>query len=152
MTGSDVGVALFAYGTLQHPGVIEALLGGPRPAQPARIDGFARSGLRGEIYPGIVPAPGASTPGLLYAQLGPDDLEILDVFEGPLYERVSVHAVRADGARASAWVYAVHPRQRDRITGAAWSFERFCAEHAAAYVQSCRALREQHLSRRGRGS
>ena len=147
MTREDAGASLFCYGTLQHPDVMEALIGARRPARPGRLDGYARSELRGEIYPGIVPAPDASTPGLLYTQLAPEDLEILDVFEGPLYERVAIQVVVGD-ARAPAWVYAVHPRQRARITGDAWSFERFCAEHAAAYVQSCRALRQQHLSRR----
>ncbi len=146
MTCAERG--LFCYGTLQHPDVMEALVGAKRPSHAARLEGYARSGLRGEIYPGIVPAPGASTSGLVYAQLEREDLEILDVFEGPLYERIAAEVVLANGARASAWVYAVHARQRDRVTGEAWSFERFCAEHAAAYVQSCRALRQQHLSRR----
>ena len=145
----DASSSLFCYGTLQHAGVMQALLGVHLLARPAQLEGYACSQLRGEVYPGIVPAPGASTPGLVYAQLGRDDLEILDFFEGPLYERTRVQLALGDGSRMRAWVYAVHPRQRDRITGAAWSFERFCAEHAAAYVQSCRALRQQHLSRRG---
>lgn len=145
---SDAGSTLFCYGTLQHPEVMQALVGAVRPAHPARLEGYARSALRGEIYPGIVQEPRAFTVGMLYTQLAPDDLEILDFFEGPLYERISCQVLLGDGAQASAWVYAVHPRQRDRITGEAWSFERFCAEHAAAYVQRCRTLRQQHLSRR----
>ena len=142
------GGKLFCYGTLQHPDVVQALLGVKRPALAARLDGYARSGLQGAIYPGIVPSAGASTSGLVYAQLDRDDLEILDFFEGPLYERIEIQVVRADGARGPAWVYAVHPGQRERITGEAWSFERFCADHATAYVQRCRALRQQHRSRR----
>jgi gamma-glutamylcyclotransferase (GGCT)/AIG2-like uncharacterized protein YtfP len=148
MTDTGAGASLFCYGTLQHPDVMEALLGVRREATPARLDGYARSQLRGEIYPGIVPAAGERTSGLLYAQLSREDLEILDFFEGPLYQRIAVQVVMDGGARARAWVYLVAAQERARITGEAWSFERFCAEHAAAYVQSCRALRQQELARR----
>jgi len=140
---------LFAYGTLQHADVLCALLGGaPRPAAAARLDGYRRGPLRGEPYPGILPASEASTAGVLYTQLCREDFEILDLFEGPVYERIEVEVWLAEGGRARACAYEVRAEHRSRVAPDAWSFERFCAKHASAYVQSCRALRQQHLSRR----
>lgn len=89
------GAALFVYGTLQFPEVLVALLGRTLHGRPAWLPDHARLGVRGEVFPGLVPRAGATTAGLLYEDVDAATLLRLDAFEGELYERRRV-VVRAD--------------------------------------------------------
>ena len=57
---------LFLYGTLLDAATLARHSGDPRlprRLRPARLDGFARTGLRGTPYPPLVPRPGATVAG-----------------------------------------------------------------------------------------
>ena len=82
------------------------------PSEPATLEGFARSMLRGEAYPGIAPAAGARTPGTLYSGLDPESLALLDRFESDLYERRSRRA-RRSSAEAPERCARVQGRERE---------------------------------------
>jgi len=79
--------ALFVYGSLQVDEVMEAVTGRRFSGRPAILPGHRRRLLVGRSYPGVVPDPGESTPGIVFEGLASDDLEILDLFEGEPYER-----------------------------------------------------------------
>jgi len=182
--------SLFAYGTLQIPEIMSALCGlatasrsptagrshpvegSAWAALPARLQGFERCCVRGERFPGIRPRPETSTPGCLYSDLGDEHWELLDAFEGELYERRSVE-VQLLGPQAShplarsatgtsdrtdaetpigvrtAWVYVVRPGHWRSLLAKPWHIERFAALHVAEYVQTCQQLRAEVLDRRG---
>ena len=111
---------LFAYGTLQLPERLQALIGRVPPGIPAQLAGF-RCGLVARAdFPGIVPCADSTTAGLLLAGLAADELEKLDAYEGELYQRVAVQVQTADGL-FSTWVYQIVPWARSRVTHAPWT-------------------------------
>lgn len=98
---------LFLYGTLLRPGVLERMAGQPglaRRLRPARLEGWARVGLRGTPYPTLRRAAEATTEGALL-RCGAAALARLAAYEGPPYRLVPVHvATRRGPCRARAWV------------------------------------------------
>ena len=88
---------VFAYGTLMFPRVWgEVLKGSAAKPLSARITGFARFRIRGEIYPGLARQSSAQTDGVLYRPVGASELAILDGFEGSDYQRITVLAMPTD--------------------------------------------------------
>ncbi|MGE0383246.1 MAG: gamma-glutamylcyclotransferase family protein [Gammaproteobacteria bacterium] len=135
---------VFAYGTLIFGELMEALTGSRWPAEPARLPGYARYRMRGQPYPGIVPAPGASVDGVLYRGLSPLALELIHRFEADLYDRIAVQ-VHCIGGLARAAVYVVPEHRLDQVDDAPWSTEGFAARGLARYVRGCRSFRAAEL-------
>src|SRR3954470_393084 len=102
---------LFAYGTLQLPEILEAVVAGRWQGTPALLQGYARYRLRGKPYPAIVPEPGGNVAGLVYPGVGAAELEQLDRYEGDLYERHTL-GVRAGGAALRALTYVLRAQHR----------------------------------------
>ena len=102
-----VSPPLFLYGTLLRPAVLDRMAGQPglaRRLRPARLEGWARVGLRGTPYPTLVAAPGAATEGALL-RCGPGALARLAAYEGAAYRLVPVRVITRRGPRnARAWV------------------------------------------------
>jgi len=116
---------LFAYGTLQLPEVMLTVTGRTFPAQPARLDGYARHRLRGKSYPGICPAPGAAVDGLLLVGLDAEAQQRLDDFEDDFYRRESVQILTADGADWAAQTYVIREECRGLLLPEEWSLAEF---------------------------
>lgn len=97
----------------------------PAAWRPARLHGFARYAVQGELYPGIVEQPHATVDGVLYIDVPVADLARLDAFEGCQYRRrtLRVQTLGEVGQwlSAEAFVYD-DPVQ---LTGRAWSPMRF---------------------------
>jgi gamma-glutamylcyclotransferase (GGCT)/AIG2-like uncharacterized protein YtfP len=128
---------VFVYGTLLVPSVVRAVTGRDLPQRCARLPGFARYRLHGEVFPAVVADPSAVTEGALIEGVVPGVLDVLDRYEGALYER---HAVRVQtGERTvGAHVYVLARGQLHRLTRAPWDLERFAAQHLSAYLARCR--------------
>ena len=103
------------------------------PSEPATLEGFARSMLRGEAYPGIAPAAGARTQGTLYSGLDPESLALLDRFESELYERLELRVATASGER-SAFAWVVRSQHRMLLTDEPWDRDRFAARHLREWL------------------
>jgi hypothetical protein len=86
--------ACFTYGSLMWPDIMARACGREAAAlhhERAWLHGHARHPVMGQDYPGLVPHSGApALQGVLYWGLTPQELQRLDTFEGPEYERVSV--------------------------------------------------------------
>ena len=143
MSVSDRPSALFAYGTLVFPEILEAVTGlRPRSAQ-ARLHDYAALLLRDAAYPGLREEPGHTTPGRVYFGLAPDTWEQLDRFEGDLYE---VHGVRVEcgGALCSAAAYVVAAPHRGRLSSRPWDPEQFVREGYESFLSACRRYAADH--------
>lgn len=84
---------LFAYGTLQDPDVLGAVLGRPvdmSRLRPATAPGYRAVFYPGRVYPALIRAPQATPAGLVVADLSPLDLAVLDAFEGDEYRRETI--------------------------------------------------------------
>lgn len=137
MTLADSSVsaraALFVYGTLQVPQVVQAVLQRLPRSQPAVLSGYRCGLMAGQCYPGIVAAPGQRVRGRLLVALTWAELCRLDVYEGDEYQRVEVCVELSDeraeaGARAPArqiraQAYVVKPQLSSRVTSAPFEWK-----------------------------
>ena len=98
---------LFTYGSLMFEPVWSRLVRGSYMKRTARLHGFARRRVRGDIYPVVFKSHDADwVDGMVYLNVSDEDVRRLDVFEGDLYDRQSQWVV-VEGAEkviASAYV------------------------------------------------
>lgn len=136
----DGGVhRLFVYGTLQHPPLLEQLLGRVPPLRPASVEGWRAARLRGRAYPGLLPGPGPARGHLL--EVDDAELDVLDAFEGPQYERIAVAAV-ADGEVVDALAWRLREEHAALADATDWDLDAFVARDAEAFLGGSRAGEE----------
>jgi gamma-glutamylcyclotransferase (GGCT)/AIG2-like uncharacterized protein YtfP len=116
---------LFCYGTLQLPTVLEAVIGRRLRGERAMLSGYGAFQVHRAEYPGLLRLPGHTTHGVLYHDLTPLELDVLDRFEGALYQRRQQPVRLANGRRVKAWVYRVAAGRRQQLTTVPWHLERF---------------------------
>ena len=116
---------LFAYGTLAIDPLFERVVGRLGAHEQALLPHHARLAFLREVYPGIVPRRGASTPGRLYHDVTEAELEHLDRFEGEQYRRERV-VVQSRRQAVEAWTYVVVPQHRSALSQRPWDPEWFC--------------------------
>ena len=144
---------LFAYGTLQDPDILAAVLGRSAAAikiSDAQAPGFDVVYYPGRVYPALVAAPDTTAPGLLVMDLDALDISMLDAFEGDEYHRQAIN-VRLAGTMLQAETYlpvATIPADSPR-----WSLAHWTMAHKPAVLagetKTARALR-QRLTDHGR--
>lgn len=122
--------ALFTYGTLMCPEVLTAVAGATGAPRPARLSGYARRRVRGAVWPGILPRPGASVEGVLWSGLGAAALARLDRYEGAAFRREAVVVATVEG-EVPAQAYVLAARHRWRLTRNDWAPEAFRARYLA---------------------
>lgn len=134
-------VHVFTYGSLMFPQVWERVVRGRYRSARGTLAGFARYAIEGETYPGMVAEAGAQVKGVLYFDVGPEDLAALDAFEGIEYRRdkVAVRAESGERVEAHTYVYLLPAR----FSGAPWNpdefqMERFIGSYCAAYEEKIR--------------
>lgn len=130
-------VAVFTYGTLQVPEIFEAVTGTITASKPAVLQDYVRYGIRGQVFPGIIPEHGASVTGRYYFNIDVRTLASIDEFEGVLYERRTVH-VNVGGKKRPAEAYVVSLPYRDWLNGRPWRLDTFRDRHFAGYISRCR--------------
>jgi hypothetical protein len=120
--------ALFAYGTLQFPEVLSALLGRVPSCTPVAVPGWRVAALPGRSYPGLVRHSGTAT-GLLITGLSVPEWRTLDAWEDAFYELRELDLV-GDGT-AWSWVcpegYEVEPYD--------WTPAEFAAAHLPRFTR-----------------
>jgi gamma-glutamylcyclotransferase (GGCT)/AIG2-like uncharacterized protein YtfP len=116
---------LFCYGTLQLPTVLEAVIGRRLRGKRALLSGYGAFLVHRAEYPGLLRLAGHITQGVLYHDLTPLELDVLDRFEGALYQRRLQPVRLANGRRVQAWVYLFAARRRQQLTSVPWQLERF---------------------------
>jgi len=127
--------ALFVYGSLLFPEVLQAVLRRVPDRTDAAAAGWHVVALAGRRYPGLVPGDGQAN-GMLITGLTADDWRVLDAFEDDVYE---LRQLTLTDAR-HGWAYICPNEQEEALTNG-WDIERFAAEHLAEYVEACAAWR-----------
>lgn len=124
---------LYTYGTLQLPQIISQIVGRELSGRPALLSGYARYRIHDRVYPAIVEAAGAELAGVVYDGLAALDLERLDDYEGPIYER-RVVPVDVAGAALAACTYVLRAEHVHRLSLEPWDLAQFEREHLASYL------------------
>ena len=132
--------ALFVYGSLLFPEVLQALLDRVPNRVPASAAGWRVTALPGRVYPGLVRAQSEAA-GLLMTDLTPPEWDTLDAFEDQLYQlqRLALSDGRAGWAYVCGDIIQTPPDD--------WDPQQFAVRDLAAYVGGCIAWRQRYLTR-----
>ncbi|WP_280243532.1 gamma-glutamylcyclotransferase family protein [Nocardia abscessus] len=122
---------LFAYGTLQIPEVLSALLGRVPDSAPSKLTGWRAAPLPERLYPGLVQSDGNVAQGRTITGVTPEEWLLLDRFEDDVYELLRV---TLDDGR-DAWIYA----WPGATMSGDWLLDEFVSAHLDAYVTRCTA-------------
>jgi gamma-glutamylcyclotransferase (GGCT)/AIG2-like uncharacterized protein YtfP len=126
---------VFTYGSLMFAPVWERVVVGRYVSAPAMLEGFERLAVYGEEYPVIKPAASTSlVKGLLYQQVGSQDIARLDDFEGEYYQRTGVD-VRIANAVVSAETYVLKPAFYHIAKPAPWDEDDFARQGIRRFLQ-----------------
>lgn len=143
---------VFVYGSLMFPEVIRAVTGVEPEYEEATLEGHARRCVRGERYPAVEAAPGASVSGRVYLGLPVDALAILDEYENVdegVYVKARLPVRTADGRTLQAQVYVAGPALDGRLEGdwdpAGFSLDEYLDEVVQPYLE-WRAARDTAVS------
>jgi gamma-glutamylcyclotransferase (GGCT)/AIG2-like uncharacterized protein YtfP len=97
---------LFTYGSLMYPAVWRRVVRGEYRSATAILIGFARRAVLHVDYPCLIPSSQDSpVNGVLYFDLSEPDFELLDRFEGNMYQRQRVNCHLQDGSEVKTWTY-----------------------------------------------
>ena len=129
-----MNTALFCYGTLQFPEVMERVTGRRFESTPAVLAEFARYRIENAVYPGVIAENGAATEGVLYFDVDSDSLHHLDVFEGAPYVRRQLPVCAANGETVMAEVYVIDGQKRTVLTQEPWDKQEFSRFNLQTYL------------------
>ena len=132
---------LFAYGSLMCADIMREVAGCDLPGAEAVLHGYRRVVVRGEQYPGLVPADGKSVKGVVYRDVPSSAWDRLDRFEGEMYIRQSVQVSLKHGGIVRADAYVVRPEFRDRLEDSDWAFDEFLRNGKARFQRYYRGYR-----------
>lgn len=125
---------LFVYGTLQHPPLIEHLIGRRPALRPATLVGWRAARLRGRVYPGLLPG-GAASGHVLDVDDG--ELAVLEAFEGPQYQRIAVRVAVGD-AEVDADAWRLREEHAHLADDDDWDLDAFTTHDADAFLGGSR--------------
>ena len=125
---------LFVYGTLVCEDIMSQVAGSCHRLEDATLRGYRRHPVRGEHFPGVVPAAGHAVPGVIYGALDRRALARLDRFEGPMYRRDVVRvSLAAGGGHRRVFAYVVRDAYRHHLEDGEWDLETFLREDRRAF-------------------
>ena len=127
------GRALFVYGTLLFPSILERLLGHLPLSSPGRAEGYVARTMLGATYPGMVRSSSDAVDGALLEALTNEELELLDAYEGWPYERVEIEVTLAARQSVRALAFVVDNRHVSQST---WDRQLFADRHLQAFLET----------------
>ena len=138
--------ALFAYGSLMYPEIIEIVLGrsiADLEICEAVLKGYRRVALDSVPYPSTIRDENAKIDGVLIRGLGLHDISRLDMYEDKHYARISTSVETSDGIQnADAYIDCRYPR-----TVREWDRKEWEQEYLSLFTKQLR----RHYASRPRG-
>ena len=116
-----MGVHVFTYGSLMFDQVWSKVVDGKYEKVAARLYGYKRRKILGEIYPTLLRGTSRdNVDGIIYLNVSKSDVKILDTFEGEYYQKEMAECGLTDGGNISAWVYVFKERYRNLVEDEPW--------------------------------
>jgi gamma-glutamylcyclotransferase (GGCT)/AIG2-like uncharacterized protein YtfP len=133
---------LFTYGSLMFEAVWSQVTGGRHASLPARLPGYRRRGLQGEVYPAIIAGgPDDAVADVLYLDLDATDIRALDEFEGELYQRRAVTCRTDAHGVIAAQTYVLKDEYRHLLGDADWDPDGFARHGLAQFIADYRGFK-----------
>lgn len=107
------------------------------PAEAARLQGYRRYTVTGQVYPALARSPGSIVDGVLYHDLSRRLMARLDRYEGSEYRRSRLRVTNASGLQAFAWVYVPRRFPDSESAQRDWIVTEFETQHLDRW---CRQL------------
>jgi gamma-glutamylcyclotransferase (GGCT)/AIG2-like uncharacterized protein YtfP len=128
---------VFCYGTLEFDAVMQKITGTAFPAEPATLIDYVRYMVKGAPYPAIIHEPGAVTEGTLFRGLNTKQMQMMDEYEGSLYDRIESEVLASKGELIVAQIYVVPLSRQHYVSRLAWNK----ADFELLYLKSfCKTL------------
>ena len=115
----------FVYGSLMFDAVWGSLISTQYAKLNARLNGYARRCVRGEVYPGLTEAEDGMVNGILVIGVTTRDVRVLDRFEGGCYSRRPVTVSTAENGLVNAETYVFRPGAGLLLSDREWSVDEF---------------------------
>jgi gamma-glutamylcyclotransferase (GGCT)/AIG2-like uncharacterized protein YtfP len=133
---------LFAYGSLMFEEVWSRLVCGRYVKRPARLHGFLRRQVHGDVYPVIIrSSSGDWVDGFVYFGISKDDIRRIDAFEADAYDR-QTHTVVVEGCeKRRADVYVLKEDYSYLVNDCAWDPQWFARQALSGFVREYRGCR-----------
>ena len=127
---------VFTYGSLMFDPVWSRVVAGRYEKFGATLRGYERKGVRGEVYPVVVPGGAEShVRGIVYLDVSTADLARLDRFEGESYFR-KAEQVDAGKTVLPAEVYVLKEEYYGVLSPQEWDPEAFRASGIHAFLRA----------------
>ncbi len=112
---------IFTYGSLMFEPVWSRLVRGTYRKTPARLHGFTRRRVRGDVYPAVFRSQDEDwVDGIVYLDVSDEDIRRLDSFEGDLYDRQSQWVVVEGAEGVSAYAYVLKEKYAHMMDEREW--------------------------------
>ena len=129
-------VNIFTYGTLMFDTVWLQVTGSLNKNRKAKIRGFRRMSVNGEVYPALIPGSANDiVEGILYFAVDDLTLRRLDRFEGSAYEPQQINVVLSDDCFIPARCYVLKKEYYHIIDGQKWDPGQFEKVHLQSFLK-----------------
>lgn len=129
--------SVFVYGTLMSPQVVEILIGRTPTRVPAILEGYIRHPVRNHVFPGLLVASSATTRGILYRDLTPQEMKRFDWFEDIEYARKDVTVqVEETGENIDTQAYLWANPEDELETDRLWEYDTFEKNSLEWYLEN----------------
>lgn len=129
-------IALFTYGTLEIPEVMQLVAGQHFRSEPAQLKDHARYKLISASYPGVIHEAGSAVNGTLYFDLDETTLHKLDRYEDTCYTRAMVEVTMQTNEIIEAMAYIIEEDKKDLLSGNAWDKQEFIEQDLDVFIRT----------------
>ncbi|KAI0518882.1 hypothetical protein KFK09_006319 [Dendrobium nobile] len=125
---------VFVYGSLLADEVVNALLKRMPPCSPAILNGYHRYGIKGRVYPAILPVESKKVIGRVIKGVTDAELHVLDAFEDEEYKRSTVEVfLNDDSGELFVETYVWANKDDPKLYGE-WDFEEWKELHLKDFL------------------
>ncbi|CAI0438817.1 unnamed protein product [Linum tenue] len=133
---------VFVYGSLMADEVVHVLLNRVPQSSSAILNNYHRCGIKGRVYPAIIPMEDKSVEGRVLCEITQPELEILDTFEAVEYERHTVEVSLPEEQKVQVNAYVWGNKDDPELYGE-WDFEEWKKSHMSDFVKMTAEFMEE---------
>ena len=129
-------IALFTYGTLEIPQVMQLVSGQEFSSEPALLKDYVRYKLAAESYPGVTHEEGAEVAGTVYFEIDATTLQKLDRYEDTCYKRLNVEVILQNNEVIEAMAYVIEENNKDLLSENTWDKQKFIEHDLDVFIRT----------------